>query len=357
MTKGITSPHRHVVLWALVAAQAGALRAEIPFATRVIEYAPAPGQFISDPTFNDPIRSLGPPLGGGTSAPNNESVVTLGGFGGVLVLGFDHTVEDHPLNPLGLDAIVFGNAYWVGGNPDRHWAECATIEISRDDNSNGLADDTWYLIPGSHLATPVLLDSVTWAGGVTTYAYELPDMPFGATVVVNPVADTQNEGIYGYAEYSPTLFLGDLDGDDLVDDDEMSPEMFYTVPDNPFEAGLTPGSGGGDAFDIAWALDPETGKPANLVGFDFVRLTTPLHIILPAIGEKSAEIDAVADVEADTTGDADTDGDLDLVDASALQHCFGKDRQSTECELVGLSQVGSIDGTDAAHFLGRMTGP
>ena len=213
-----------------------------PFATSVVEYAPAPGQFVNDPNFNDPQETLGPPLGGGTSAPDNESVVTLGGFGGYIVLGFDHTVLDDSLNPLGLDAIVFSNAYWVLGNPDRHWAECATIEISRDDNANGLADDAWYLILGSHLSAPLSRTSKTWGDGSTTYAYHLPLNPFGATVVVNPMAGTENEGIFGYAEYSPTLFLGDLDGDDQIDDEEITAEEFYTVHDDQFEVGMTPAS-------------------------------------------------------------------------------------------------------------------
>ena len=68
---------------------------------------------------------------------------TLGGFGGTITLIFDHTVEDDPLNPFGMDAIVFGNAFWHGGDWNSHWAECATIEISLDVNGNSEADDPW----------------------------------------------------------------------------------------------------------------------------------------------------------------------------------------------------------------------
>lgn len=345
------------VLFLSVAWRPMSLWAGSPFATRVIHYAPAPGQFVSDPNFNNPLRALGPPTGGGTSAPNNESVVTLGGFGGYIVLGFDHTVRDDPLNPMGLDAIVFGNAYWVGGNPDRHWAECATIEISRDVNGNGLADDPWYLIPGSHLSTPLERTARSWNDGTTTYAFELPAVPFGAIVVVNPVAGTGNEGIFGYAEYTPTLFLGDLDGDNVVDDGGINPVDFYTVPDDPFESGIAPGSGGGDAFDIAWAVDPATGEPANLDGFDFLRISNPLHVVIPAIGEKSPEIDAVADVAPDPTGDADLDGDLDLADAAILQSCFGQDLDSDVCHNMALRESTFVGAADAAYFFLRMTGP
>jgi hypothetical protein len=317
---------------------------ESPFASLVVEYAPAPGQFVSNPTFNDPTRALGPPQGGGTSQPNNASVVTLGGFGGSITLAFDHTVMDDALNPLGLDAIVFGNAYWVGGNRDRHWAECAAIEISLDANGNGLADDAWHIILGSHLEWP-------------TDDNALPTDLFGASVVVNPHARTEVEGIYGYAEYAPTLLLGDTDADNLVDDFTVTPEMFYTVPDDPFEVGITPGSCGGDAFDIAWAIDPLTGEPAQLSGFDFIRITTAVNFVSPIFGEKSAEIDAVADVSPDRFGDADNDGDIDLADFAEFQNCFGVLlSMEPACESLDREGDAKIDLEDARGVIVRITG-
>ena len=81
------------------------------FASRVIEYTPAPGQFVSDPAFNDPSRSLGAPVGGGLLTADLTSLVPLGGFGGSLTLAFDTPVEDDANNPLGLDCIVFGSAF------------------------------------------------------------------------------------------------------------------------------------------------------------------------------------------------------------------------------------------------------
>ncbi len=354
-----------------------------PFATQVLAYAPAPGQFVNDAGFNNSENALGPPAGGGTNDPNNESVVTLGAFGGFLVLGFDHTILDDSLNPFGLDAIVFSNAYWVGG-PHSHWAECATIEISMDINANGLADDAWYLIPGSHIAPgPVANSSVTWdqnladstyppfsppaandwflpgmPGQWATYGYRLPEEPFEDFTIVNPKANGEIEEIYGYAEYSPTLLLGDTDGDDIIDDYQIAEADFYTVPDDPFEVGISPRSGGGDAFDIAWAVDAETGQPAYLEGFDFIRLTTAVDLIAVPIGEKSAEIDAVADVAPDSLGDADSDGDIDLRDFAAVQSCNGLPIDaSVECQRVALFETGFVGLSDAAMLIERMTGP
>lgn len=351
-----------------------------PFASAVLRYDPAPGQFVNVVDFNDPAKALGPPRGMGTSTPDNTSIVSLGGFGGSITLAFDHTVMDDRLNPLGMDAIVFGNAFWLGGNPLDHWAECATIEISLDENGNGAADDTWYLIPGSHIPDPIgqLLvvawdDDVaddtyppafdTWlppgmSGVWTTEAYELPADPFGSLVVTNPSIDPEVEGLFGYAEYTPTLLLGDLDADNEVDDPAIPSEEFYTVPDDPLVVGMTPRSGGGDAFDIAWAIDPETGTSANLPGFDFIRISTAVESVAGPVAEKSAEIDAVADVAPDPFGDFDDDGDIDLLDVGAFQVCFGvADVLASGCGRLDREPDGFIDLNDWAAMFGRVTGP
>ncbi len=342
-----------------------------PFAAYVLEYAPAPGQFVNDPAFSNPAAALGPPAGMGLVDGNNESVVTLGGFGGYIVLGFAQTIMDHPLNPMGLDAIVFGNAFWVG-NANRHWAECATIEISLDVNGNGLPDDPWYLIPGSHISDPsAQFVEMVWDADLlnpalippgradtwTTSGYLLPGDPFSALVVVNPGVGGV-EGIWGYAEFTPTLILGDLSGDNFVDDPFLTPEEFYRRPDDPFTVGITPGSGGGDAFDIAWAIDPKSGEPASLPGFDFIRLTTAVQGAFTGIGEKSAEIDAVAMVRPDPFGDLDGDGDIDLTDASEFQICFGEStKHAAECHRADRQPDGQVDWQDVGPFVERITGP
>lgn len=370
-----------------------------PFAVRVIEYSPAPGQWVNDARFHDPSAALGRPYAGGFDGQGGSSLVSLGGFGGSIILAFDHTVEDHPLNPFGMDAIVFSNAFWVaeGGTPDAnvHWAECATIEISRDQNGNGLADDPWFLIPGSHIPDPSgQFSFVTWDSHVDdqtypppdaswippgfsgiwrTYAYALPVEIFGPPRVVNPSLDPAREGIFGYAEYSPTLTLGDTNGDGFVDDPSVPPEAFYTVPDDPWTVGITAGSGGGDAFDVAWAIDPLTGSPANLSGFDFIRLTTAVHAIdfgapdFPGTNEKSAEIDAVADAAPDPFGDFDDDRDIDLVDIAASQRCFGSELRASaradvkaaplDCWRFDRQPDSAIDLFDVAAFIPRITGP
>lgn len=306
------------------------------FADSVAGYFPAPGQFINSALFNDPTRALGPPVGGGTISPDNSKLVSLGGFGGSITLRYSPPLPDHPCNPYGLDLIVFGNTSWVSGNPNRRFAEAGTIEVSRDWNNNGLPDDPWYVIRGSHLpATPnAALQSQLWdnsAGTATppanlswypgapafpawpssyaTTTFRLPAL-FEAMVIVNPNGTAATtEGYHGYADCTPTLLLGDTDSDNLVDAPGLTPGEFFTTPDNPFAVGISPGSGGGDAVDLAWAVDPATGEPARLDRADFVRVSTGVNFLAGVLGELSVEISAAAKVRPnpalfDLTGDS-----------------------------------------------------
>ncbi len=290
--------------------------AHAQFASRVIAYTPAPGQFVDDPAFNDPSRALGAPIGGGLLTADLTSLATLGGFGGSITLAFNELVEDNASNPLGLDFIVFGSAFYVAGNHNRRWAEAGLVEISLDTNANGLADDAWFTIPGSALSAPIT-----------------PPLPsaFNGPVLEN-LSGNETEQHWGYADLSPALLLGDTDADNIVDDQSADPADFYTFPDDPTTIGVDPGSAGGDAFDIAWAINPVTGAPANLPGFHFIRITTAVDHTNAVFGEVSTEIDAIADVRPVSVclADVNADGTLTPADFTAWIAAFNA--QSPACD-------------------------
>src|SRR5690606_31701591 len=73
----------------------------------------------------------------------NNSLVSLGSFGGYLTMGFDHTI----VNGEGKDFMVKGNA-------SNYWAEPGIIMVSYDANRNGLPDDEWFEIYGSEHSNP-----------------------------------------------------------------------------------------------------------------------------------------------------------------------------------------------------------
>ena len=353
-----------------------------PFAARVLDFRPAPGQFVNVPQYMDPNRALGAPVGGGTVQPDNSHIVSLGGFGGSLTLAFDHTVRRDPANPFGLDCIVYGNATWVGGEAWRKWAECGMLEISRDVNGNGLPDDPWYLIPGTHVTNPAAQwQTQTWDdncgdptyppancawvppgfhGVWTTSAERLPPEIFELPTLDNPGGpDAVDEVVWGYADTSPTLILGDLDGDNIVDDPNMPPELFFTRPDNPLMVGVTPGAGGGDAFSIDWAIDAQTGQPALLDGFDFIRITTTANVVLGPLGEKSTEVGGIAAVRPGQLGDEDGDGRIDFADFTFAANCLlgpGVAVAPCPCRVQDFDQDGDVDLLDFWAFQAAFTG-
>lgn len=359
-------PSSLFLLMALLAAGSSAAFADSPFAASVLEYDPAPGQFVNDAQLNDAGKSLGAPSGGGSGEGNDLGVVTLGGFGGTITLAFDHTVRDDHGNPFGLDAIVFGNSFWAAASANRRWAEAGIIEISRDANSNGLADDAWYLIPGSHVADAMAQYAVmTWddnfgdatyppanpfwvppgdTGMWTTEGYLLEGAPFNSPVLENPNGlSADAEGVFGYADLSPVALLPD----------GVAANDFYVRPDDALKVGITDGSAGGDGFDIAWAIDPTTGVAVGLDGFDFVRITTAVDLIAGALGEISTEIDAVADVRETFVGDVDGDGDVDLDDHTYFADCLqgpGLTVPTSPCRPMDFDDDGDVDLSDAQSF-------
>lgn len=313
----------YFALLLILTAPAGA---EDPWADAVVSFNQ--GSYPVAGPFSDPAQALGAPSGGGTAGPDNSSLVCLGSKGGALILRFDTPVSDDPRNPLGLDCIVYGNSFWVGGGPDVKWQEPAIIEISADVNGNGEADDPWYLIPGSR-----------------GYAYPIPgvDYPLGqdnasdpfilAGNIENPSRHDESiedilEFNWGYAEMTPALAP-------LRDN--------YVRPENPFLVGYNPTdhmpwAGGGDAFDIAWAIDAE-GNPAGLAQFDFLRLSAFIERELGGglTDYASPEIDAAADVAPNV--DSDGDGVVDDYEVRVA----GTDPLRPESTIVPL-EIGTDDG-------------
>lgn len=307
-----------------------AARADDPWADRVISYTPVSPQA----GFDDPFKALGAPLGISPSEPNNEAIVTLGRHLGSITLAFDTPVTDDPRNPLGLDCIVYSNCLWIGGNPQRKFQEPALIEISEDVNENGLADDPWYLIPGSLMLRRNSLPLPPEPAGESDTDGMPPHLMMG--IIVNPNSLDGNpatdplEFHWGYAELTPTA-APYLDN--------------YVRPDDPRTVGLTPRSGGGDAFDIAWAVD-DAGRPANLTRFHFIRLTTLVFRQFGILGFASSEIQAVADVAPEVDGDGD--GILDEYEVRVA----GTDPARSESTLLALEVPAIEGGSPAGMVLG-----
>ncbi|MFW5769639.1 MAG: hypothetical protein ACOCYA_06250, partial [Spirochaetota bacterium] len=287
------------------------------------DYVQAPGQFANNETYRiegNKHKLLGPPSGGGSYSADNSSVVSLGMAGGSVTVRFDPPIADHPDNIGGYDFIVFGNAYWPNGSPERVWQEPGTVWVMKDENGNGDPDDTWYLIPGSHLDAESVPEPVEYSlddAGLPPPADKKAEWwPEGAESPlafpdvyllddeVYPVSGA-SETCYGYADSTPTLLLGDFSGadgggnDNSLDDPEDYPEIdpvyFYTVPDSHETPGIDAGSGGGNAVKLEWAVDPADFSPAELDEISWIRVVSG-SLSTGSLGDYSCEVDGFARV-------------------------------------------------------------
>ncbi len=108
-----------------------------PWISKVYEYCPAPGQFVNTmpeyedgDTYADMVRKAGECISG-----KNDVLISLGGYGGYVTFGFDHTVA----NVKGQkDFRLRGNAVYQGGNADLRAgsAEPGVVMVSYDTNMN-----------------------------------------------------------------------------------------------------------------------------------------------------------------------------------------------------------------------------
>lgn len=87
-----------------------------------------------------PTVVLGPPVGAGALAGGLD-VVSLG-FQGEVVLSFEPNAI---VDGQGADFIVFENAFWAGGDPERPAAELADVSVSDD----GVTWKTFPCVPGA----------------------------------------------------------------------------------------------------------------------------------------------------------------------------------------------------------------
>ncbi|WP_256009642.1 PKD-like domain-containing protein [Desertivirga xinjiangensis] len=243
------------------------------YVTSLVVYKPAPGQFINKAPGN---------LESANSIVGKKGTVSLGAYGGYIVLGFDHTVLDVADKE---DIIVYGNGSSSSAEP-------GIVYVMRDDNKNGLADDTWYELSGSAYNSPGYERNYS-----VTYTRPNPataDIPWRDSKGNTGVVKTNNFHKQAYypewiAENEYTL-TGSLLPSSNID---MSNPNF--IKSAPFEFGYADNIAGSDKLDIKNAINAE-GKTVKLYGIDFIKIQTGIQASLGWLGELSTEVTGVADL-------------------------------------------------------------
>lgn len=265
--------------------------------TKVHEYVPAPGQFIGD-------TKTGGMSGKENTRQNAEDwaygrlksnlFVSLGSFGGYIVVGFDHSIE---AGSNEYDFVVLGNAFLNMGTGSN---EPGIVYVMQDVNGNGLPDDEWYELRGSEYGK-----SETIANYAVTYY-----RPAGPCM---NVLWKDNLGGTGKVEYlrayhsQPSYFPAWIEGNSYtlrgtrlkskVYFDEKSgnwnsPAYDWGYADNMGSdsvKGENDGEGQQCRFKISNAVFPD-GTPVNLKYVDFIKVQSGVSAQAGWTGEISTEV-------------------------------------------------------------------
>lgn len=287
-----------------------------PFASKVYEFKPAPGQFINELpethagiTYDKVLELVAEQICGS----ERPGMISLGGFGGYVVFGFDHPVVNMPGE---YDFKIFGNAIISDRQNNGGSSEPGIVSVSVDTNGNGLPDDDWYELAGSDHNEP---------GTIRQYSvtYYRPDE--NKTPVPDPidkmVTDTQyirhvdsvnNEGYITKnsthtQSYWP-IWMDEcesytLAGTKLADNYTnigTTEEPFYIMRFLDWGYVDNKPNGEDPGFNIDNAVD-SNGNPVKLEKVDFIRVHTAMNQTCGRLGESSTEICGARDLHPDAS--------------------------------------------------------
>lgn len=254
------------------------------YISRVFEYLPAPGQHIN--------RTNGTLAQAQKLVGSTDNLLSLGGFGGYVIFGFDHSVK----NTEGYDLGVYGNPT----GPSNASAEHGIVMVSQDKNGNGLPDDEWYELAGSEYskATTIKNYEITY-----TNPKGYANVPWtdnqGNTgfLLINSFSSKENYYPLFAANQEKITFKGTL----LPATSLTVNGTFYL--NTPFPWGYTDSYSTGDdfekngynSFDISWAVD-KNGNKVELKTIDFVKVYSAQNINAGWLGEISTDIRGAVDL-------------------------------------------------------------
>lgn len=287
-----------------------------PYISEVYEYCPAPGQFVNEmppyedgDTYADMLRKVKESISG-----KNDVLVSLGGFGGYVTFGFDHTVVNvHGEN----DFRVWGNAFYELTDPSRPGgsAEPGIVMVSYDTNCNGLPDDEWYELRGSaHDDAATLKNySITYHRPAEGHA-PVPDASgWLSDIYYIPWEDSEGRSshmprnIFHTQDYYPRWVEADeltFSGTRLPDNaEDSSGDGAYFILycyDRGYVDNHPNDNAELNSFDISDAVDAD-GNPVDLPGADFMRVYTGINQYCGRLGETSTEICRARDLHVEDT--------------------------------------------------------
>jgi len=260
---------------------------------RVYEYMPAPGHQVNGYIIV------------GESYPDNctheqacDSVmahfsrkwsVSLGGQGGYLIAGFDHSV---PAGGAPYDLCIKGNPFSYQSEPGIIW-------VSQDDNGDGLPNDQWFELAGSEY-------------GTTNHTTEYAITYFHPEKAKSAIGWRDSNNDTGYIPYMSYWNPKPFYWQSWQKENEMTFFGSRLKDRSTYEKGISdiPPYDWGYADNLGDFIDGPAGKmgyykisnartwdghPANLQYIDFIKIQTAQTGSTPNLGEISTEVYYISD--------------------------------------------------------------
>jgi hypothetical protein len=270
------------------------------YITSILDYRPAPGQFVNTlPIYEEGdtqekmnqkvLQSIG---------NNQQNMITLGSYGGYVICGFDHAIENKT------DAYDFE----VIGNTFKNSSEPGIIKVAYDKNKNNQPDaDEWFEIAGSEYT-----QSETIHQYEITY-YRTPEDHTPTPNAADPYlvddtyirwSDNQNQEGYVYKnmfhaqDYYPkwiTTATLTYTGTKLKNNARIE-KGIYILPG--FEWGYAdnaPNGSEANKIKIDWAVN-EQGEKVNLPEIHWIKISTGQNQYCGVIGNTSTEVLGITDL-------------------------------------------------------------
>ena len=256
---------------------------------KVIEYTPAPGQFINELKTGGFDASHVTPEAAVSYAESRlmeGSWVSLGGFGGYVIVGFDHSID----NSRTYDFGIISNAFDGSSEPGVVW-------VMQDENGNGYPDDTWYELAGSETGKFETYRDYA----VTYYRPSAPKMPvqwtdnYGNNGEIDYLQQFHNQDYYyplwiGTDSYTLTGTRLEARNYDQSGNGSywIQPHYDWGYADN-FSPSDFNSENKANLFRISNAIDFE-GNPVRLSHIDFVKVQCAVNSKSGWLGELSTEV-------------------------------------------------------------------
>ncbi|MCK9411270.1 MAG: hypothetical protein M0Q53_03145 [Prolixibacteraceae bacterium] len=259
-----------------------------PYITKVFDYQYGPGQHAQlIPSNEKGVAFIGEPW------INGKSFTSLGGWGGYIIAGFDHAVN----NTTGPDIAVYTQPS-VGSEP-------GVVYVMADNNNDGIPNDgPWLELKGSEYNNPQTIHNyqVTYykpgASGYVTWK----DV-HGKEGSLVPQFGTGSWWWSGYGDKSSVTFSGEKLPDAYSNTSKDPAVQLWMPVSGLFRFGYAECYDNEDynvklkanLFDLSTAVDA-SGAPLNLSKISFIKVQSGVFQIAGWLNEISTEISGAADI-------------------------------------------------------------